>query len=107
LELLPDQDALLLKAGVGWEEGLVGHATVPTGLNSPAGFTIASDGPLLVEDLSQDDRFGVPPLLSDHGVVAGLSVVVRGDDRPYGVLAADTRGPRRFSRDDVHFMRAV
>jgi PAS domain S-box-containing protein len=107
LELLHDQGALLLRAGVGWEEGLVGRATVPAGLSSPAGFTIASDGPLAVEDLSRDDRFGVPQVLSDHGVVAWLSVVIRGDDQPYGVLAADTQGRRQFSRDDVHFMRAV
>lgn len=107
LELLPDEDVLLLQAGVGWEEGLVGRATVPAGLSSPAGFTIASDWPLVVGDLSQEDRFGMPQLLWDHSVVAGLSVVVRGDDQPYGILAADTQKGRQFSRDDVHFMRAV
>src|SRR2546429_4955594 len=64
--------APLSRSGVGWVEGLVGRATVPAGLSSPAGFTIASDGPVAVEDLSRDDRFGVPQLLSDHGVVAGL-----------------------------------
>ena len=34
LELLPDGDALLLRAGVGWRDGLVGHATVPAGSES-------------------------------------------------------------------------
>lgn len=107
LELLPDQDTFLLRAGIGWENGIVGDARVPAGLNSPAGFTLASDSPVVVEDLSRDGRFGVPALLSAHDVVAGVGVVIRGDGQPYGVLTADTTHRRLFSRDDVHFLRAV
>ncbi|MDQ4096653.1 MAG: GAF domain-containing protein, partial [Actinomycetota bacterium] len=107
LELLPDRDAFLVRAGVGWDDGVVGQATVPAGLGSPAGFTLASDAPLVVEDMSAETRFGVPPLLSDHGIVAGLTVVIRGDDQPYGVLGAEASHHREFSRDDVHFLRAV
>ena len=107
LELLAGGDAFLLRAGVGWEEGLVGHATVPGRLGSPAGVTLASDAPLIVEDLSKDTRFGVPPLLSAHGIVAGVTVVIRGEGEPYGVLSADVSEHRHFSRDDVHFLRAV
>ncbi|MGH9278387.1 MAG: GAF domain-containing protein [Acidimicrobiales bacterium] len=107
LELLPDDDALLLRAGVGWEDDLVGHATVPGGLGSPAGFTLASDGPLVISELSQETRFGIPRLLSDHGVTSGVTVVLRGEATPYGVLGAYTKSSRLFSRDDVHFLRAV
>jgi PAS domain S-box-containing protein len=107
LELLPDHDAFLLRAGVGWDDSLVGHATVPAGLESPAGFTLVSDAPLVVEDMSRVSRFGVPPLLSDHGVVASVSVVIRGGDQPYGVLGGHASHHRQFSRDDVHFLRAV
>ena len=107
LELLPDGDAFLLRAGVGWDDGLVGQATVPAGAGSPAGFTLASDGPVVVEDMSQESRFLVPPLLAHHGVVAGVTVVIRGEGRPYGVLGADTARRRAFSRDDVHFLRAM
>ena len=42
LELLPGNDALLLRAGVGWREGLVGQATVSAGTNSQAGYTLLS-----------------------------------------------------------------
>jgi hypothetical protein len=34
LELLPDGEALLLRAGFGWRDGLVGDATVPAGSDS-------------------------------------------------------------------------
>ncbi len=40
LELLPDGDALLLRAGVGWEEGLIGRAMEGTDLDSQAGYTL-------------------------------------------------------------------
>lgn len=38
LELLPSGEEVLLRAGVGWQEGLVGQATVDTGTNSQAGY---------------------------------------------------------------------
>jgi PAS domain S-box-containing protein len=107
LELRPEGKSLLLRAGVGWGDGLIGQVTVPAGGGSPAGLALESDGPVVVADLARETRCAVPPLLSDHGVVAGAFVVIRGADRPYGVLGAEATGPRPFSRDDVHFLRAV
>ena len=107
LELRLEDDALLLRAGAGWEEELVGKATVPAGRGSPAGLALDADGPVVVPDLERETRCAVPPLLIDHGVVAGAFVVIRGVERPYGVLAAHATQPRPFSRDDVHFLRAV
>lgn len=57
LELLPEGTALLLRAGVGWEEGLVGRATVGTNLQSQAGYALISSGPVVVEDLRTEHRF--------------------------------------------------
>lgn len=107
LELLPSGEALLLRSGVGWKEGLVGQATVGAGLDSQAGYTLASDAPVIVEDLSRETRFRGPPLLVDHGVVSGMSVVIFGPGRPWGVLGAHTSRPRRFSADDTHFLQAT
>jgi signal transduction histidine kinase len=107
LELRPECDAFLLRAGVGWGAGLVGKVTVPADRTSPAGRTLESDAPVVVTDMALDTRVTVPPLLSDHGVVAGAFVLIRGAEQPYGVLAAESARPREFSRDDVHFMRAV
>jgi len=36
-----------------------------------------------------------------------MSVLIRGEQRPWGVLCTHTRHHRRFSRDDVHFLQAV
>jgi PAS domain S-box-containing protein len=107
LELRPDRKNLLLKAGVGWKVGLLGKATVPVGRDSQAGYTLLSSEPVIVDDLSAESRFSGPPLLFDHGVVSGISVIIGAPGRPYGVLGAHTVRRRRFTRDDTNFLQAV
>jgi PAS domain S-box-containing protein len=107
LELLPDGSALRLQAGAGWRNGFVGAATVSAGTESQAGYTLLSDEPVVVEDLRTETRFSVPPLLRDHGIVSGLSVVIRGQKRPFGVLGAHTARQRIFTADDIAFVQSV
>jgi PAS domain S-box-containing protein len=107
LELLPSGDALLLRAGVGWKEGLVGHVTVGAGTDSQAGYTLLSSEPVVVEDLRTETRFNGPPLLHEHGVVSGISVIIGSKERPYGVLGAHTAQRRTFIASEVDFLQAV
>ncbi|OGA66143.1 MAG: hypothetical protein A3F77_16605 [Betaproteobacteria bacterium RIFCSPLOWO2_12_FULL_67_28] len=58
-------------------------------------------------DLSKEQRFSGPPLLVEHGVVSGVSVVVPGKERPWGVLGAHSRTPRRFERREAEFLQAA
>jgi len=107
LQLAPEGSSLRLQAGTGWKEGLVGHASVGAGSDSQAGFTLARKEPVIVEDLRTETRFHGPPLLRDHGIISGMSVIIPGPDGPFGVLGAHTTSLRRFSVDDVHFLEAV
>ncbi|HVH85464.1 MAG TPA: GAF domain-containing protein, partial [Terriglobales bacterium] len=107
LELLPDGKALRLRAGVGWKEGVVGSATVGADTNSQAGYTLLSAGPVIVEDLRREARFTGPPLLRDHGVVSGMSVIIGGGEQPWGVLGAHTSRRRDFTKDDTQFLQGV
>ena len=107
LELLPGNDVLLLRAGVGWREGLVGRTTVSAGTNSQAGYTLLCKEPVIVEDLRTETRFTGPPLLRDHAVVSGMSVIIGPGDHPYGILGAHSAKARAFSQDDVHFLQAI
>ncbi len=107
LELLPAGDALLLRAGVGWKEGSVGHATVGTSTASQAGYTLGSQHPVVVEDLRAETRFKGPQVLIDHGVVSGMSVIIRGSYGPFGVLGAHATQRRKFTADDVNFLQSV
>ncbi|MBW3623293.1 MAG: PAS domain S-box protein [Armatimonadetes bacterium] len=107
LELQPGEEEFLLRAGVGWEEGRVGRDTVPAGPHSLAGYTLLSSEPVIVEDLRTESRFSGPPLLHDHGVVSGISALIPGKHRPWGVIGAHTSQPQTFTRDDLHFFQAV
>lgn len=107
LELDSSGEALRLRAGVGWREGLVGHATVSAGRDSQAGFTLLVGEPVIVTDLRAETRFRAPPLLLEQGVLSGMSCVIHGPDKPYGVLGTHTARRREFSDDDVNFLRSV
>jgi PAS domain S-box-containing protein len=107
LELRPGGEMLLLKAGVGWRNGLVGQAVVPTNLGSQAGYTLTCNRPIIVEDLCAESRFKGPSLLIDHGVVSGVSVIIPGRERPYGVLGAHSATRRIFRNEDLRFLESV
>lgn len=107
LELLPDRLAVLLRAGVGWQAGLVGRATVSIGIDSQAGYTLLSQQPVVVTDLRTETRFNGPPLLHEHGVVSGISVIIFGNNQPYGVLGAHSTKRRTFNEYDIHFLQSV
>jgi PAS domain S-box-containing protein len=107
LELLPDGEGLLLRAGIGWREGCVGQAIVEAGQDSQAGYTLLSSHPVIVEDLRTEARFSGPALLVDHGVISGISVIIGRDRRPFGILGAHSARHRTFSDDDIYFLQAV
>ncbi|MEX2575657.1 MAG: PAS domain S-box protein, partial [Halofilum sp. (in: g-proteobacteria)] len=75
-QLLPDEGALTLEAGVGWSEGLLGRAWIGAERESQAGYTLASAMPVVVEDLRTETRFHPSPLLREAGAVSGITVAV-------------------------------
>lgn len=107
LELMPGEDTLLLRAGVGWKKGYVGRKKVKAKRNSQAGYTLLSTEPVIVEDLRTETRFSSPGLLTEHGVVSGVSVIINNRERMFGVLGAHTTEHRTFTKDDITFLQAV
>ena len=113
LELVPGDAELLLRAGRGWREGLVGTAHESTGRHSHGGYALggyalASGAPVIFLDLKTETRFDAPTLLLEHGINSGVSVPISGrDGRAYGVLGAHTARRRRFGEYDVAFLSAI
>ena len=77
------------------------------GAGSQAGYSLISRDPLLVEDFRTETRFRAPPLVREHGLVSGMTVLIPGRERPFGILSAHTNRRRVFTRDDVHFLQAT
>ncbi len=107
LKLLPGNGGFLFWEGVGWKDGLVGTAVVGAEAEFQAGYTLLCDEPVIVEDFLAEERFSSSPLLHDHGVVSGMSVVIPGPAGPFGVLGVYTATGRKFTVDDANFLQAI
>jgi PAS domain S-box-containing protein len=107
LELSPSGEDLLVTAGVGWGNGVVGHFRVSARRESHSGYTLQSRAPVITENLPEETRFVPHPALLEYRVKSGVTVIIPGRDRPYGVLAAYARSARSFSHDDVLFFTAM
>ncbi len=107
LEYRPNKDTLLVRAGVGWHAGVVGHAELPGDSGSPAGHALKTGEPVICNDLATEERFSTPALLVEHGVRRAMNVIIRGDDAAFGVLETDSRQPGAFAPDDIAFMQAA
>ncbi len=107
LELLSNESSLLLKAGIGWQTGLIGFAKVSAGIKSHAGYTLASKHPVIVKDLRIETRFSGTTLLHNHRVVSGINVIIPGKNKPYGILGIHSTKERNFTENDVNFLQAV
>ena len=104
----PDLDDLLIRAGVGWKPGVVGHATLPAGMASPPGCALRSGAAVALEDLRVAEGFAWSDLLREHGVISLLNVPVRVPGKAaWGVLEADAEVPRRFGREHEHFLLSL
>src|SRR5215472_9959262 len=107
LEYLPDQNRLLVRAGVGWHQGVVGSATVGADLDSPAGYAIHTGKPVIANRLHDEQRFRTPQLLAEHGIERAINVILIGNGHPFGVLEADSQTDRVFTEPDIDFMQGV
>ena len=108
LRLRPAEDDLLVVAGVGWRAGVVGHATLGSHLDSPAGYALHTKVPVLSNNLREENRFRVPELLVEHGIQSAINVAVgvAGQDA-YGVLEVDSTARHDFVAADTAFLQSL
>jgi signal transduction histidine kinase len=104
LEYRPETDDLLVRAGIGWAENVVGRARLSAGMTSPPGRAFRTGAPVFIEDIRTTNEFEYSELLRAHGVIALVNVPIRTDDFTFGVLEIDGDAPRRFSDDDRNFL---
>ena len=107
LEYRERENLFLLVAGVGWDPGLVGSATVGADLESPSGFALKTGKPVISNHLEHEERFRTPELLKVHSVRRAINVILQGDGAPFGVLEVDSRSPGEFSEHDIAFLQGA
>ena len=107
LEHIPAEHRLLVRAGVGWNAGVVGNASIGDDLSSPAGFALQTGKPVISNHLENEERFHTPALLRQHGIHRAMNVILQGDGRPFGVLEVDSRSDEKFEEHDVAFLQGA
>jgi two-component sensor histidine kinase len=107
MQYMPEQKRLLVLAGVGWDAGVIGKATVGADLESPAGFALRTGKPVISNHLENEERFRTPELLVEHGIRRAMNVILQGDGSPFGVLEVDSRSEGEFSEHDLTFLQGA
>jgi PAS domain S-box-containing protein len=108
LEYLPAEKEFLIRAGLGWNEGVVGHARLGSDLASPAGFAFRTGEAVISNHLASESRFRTPALLAEHGIHRAINVLIGDGSRPrFGVLEVDSTDRGDFTRHDIAFLEAL
>jgi two-component sensor histidine kinase len=104
LRYRPLQGDLLLEAGTGWREGVVGTATFSIALSSPPGRAYQTGQPVVIQDLRTAKGYRPSPILEEHGILSLVNVPLQIDGAAWGVFEADSTDLCDFSIDTQDFL---
>ena len=107
LEYQPDENRLMVRAGVGWAQDTIDVVSLAADIGSPAGFAYQTGATVISNHLEAETRFRTPKLLADHGVRRAINVLIeRGGDGNtfFGVLEVDSADPGQFDQADADFL---
>ena len=99
-----EEDDLLIEAGHGWQAGVVGHVVSRADGTSPQGRAFTTGQPSICNDLRKDNDFELPAFYAAHGIISTIDVVIKGSDRPYGVLEIDNDEQHDYDQHDIDFL---
>jgi PAS domain S-box-containing protein len=106
LELTGDGMGLVIRAGRGLPEGVIG-GVVSTRPDQLPGYALRHPGPVIVDDFQTEIRFDPSPVQRDLGIVSALVVQIRAGGRQFGGIGVHSRTAQHFTPDDAHFLQSV
>jgi len=108
LELDPDGRQLTYRASVGWPHEWVGRYVITLEPGGRMEHVLSRREPLIVEDYSAPGF--APSRLVKYGIRSGMGVHIPGAGgarKSYGILGVHTLQTRRFTEDEMSFLRSV
>ncbi len=100
----PEENDLLIVAGFGWQDGVIGKVISRADLSSPQGRAFMTGEPSICNDLRSDSQFILPPFYAKHGIVSTIDILIKGNSKPYGVLEIDSDTPQKYDEQDIIFL---
>jgi signal transduction histidine kinase len=100
-----EENDLLIVAGHGWKDGVVGHVVSRADASSPQGRAFITGEPSICDDLQLAGYVDLPPFYAEHGIVSIIDVIIKGsDDQPYGILEIDNDQQHDYDQYDINFL---
>jgi signal transduction histidine kinase len=99
------ENDLLIVAGHGWQDGVVGNVVSRADMSSPQGRAFTTGEPSIIDNLQKDAGFDPPPFYAAHNIVSIIDVIIKGnDDQPYGILEIDNDRQHDYDQHDINFL---
>ena len=107
LELQAESQELFVRAGVGWQNGIVGQTRLPMHERSSETYASKLGEPVITTDIMTEERFVFPQFLIDHGVraIVNVPIFTPGGGPAYGLLQVDKCEPHEFDEQDIAFLK--
>ncbi|MDP3077992.1 ATP-binding protein [Bradyrhizobium sp.] len=100
-----EENDLLVVAGHGWQDGVVGNVVSRADMSSPQGRAFSTGLPSIIDDVEEVAGFNLPSFYAAHGIVSIIDVIIKGiDDQPYGILEIDNDKPHGYDQYDINFL---
>jgi signal transduction histidine kinase/CheY-like chemotaxis protein len=100
-----EENDLLIVAGHGWQDGVVGHVVSRADVSSPQGRAFITGEPSICDDLQLASYVDLPPFYAEHGIVSIIDVIIKGnDEQPYGILEIDNNQQHDYDQYDINFL---
>ena len=101
-----EENDLLVEAGVGWHQGVIGRVVSRADASSPQGRAFTTGDPVICGDLNTDASFVLPSFYAEHGIISTVDVVINKKDggQRYGVLEIDSPVQHDYDKHDIAFL---
>ncbi|HVB76529.1 MAG TPA: ATP-binding protein [Candidatus Nitrosotalea sp.] len=107
LEVSPDQSQLVVRSGVGWRAGTIGHSISTTSEGAGRSIFVTSSRAITFVDAARARSFRAHPLFAEQGVVGGAVQPIWIEGVPRFLMTVQSTQRRRFSTGELRFLRTV
>src|SRR5262249_19429688 len=105
-QLRPESNDLIVRSKAGWDE-LPEGATIPVAEGTAVARSLARNRPFVIVDFAAGQDFPKSWAVRGYGVATLITAVIRGQQRPWGILSVHSLTPRSFTQDDVEFLQSL
>jgi two-component sensor histidine kinase len=101
----PAENDLLIVAGFGWHDGIVGKVVSKADESSPQGRAFVTGQPVIVRHLQEANGYEPPTFYEDHHIISTVDVVIKTlTGPPFGVLEIDSAEVHTYDEHDINFL---